>query len=71
MPRSEQLVGEFSGIPAPAPVEWEIIDRARWAEINIKGMTAMLGPIHDKISKRLDQAPLPARLLQTTAVSSR
>lgn len=70
VPRSEGLVARFSGIPAPAPVDWEIIDRARWAEVNINGMTAMLGPLHDKISKRLDQAPLPARLLQTAAVST-
>lgn len=70
VPRSEDLVARFSGIPAPAPVNWEIIDRAQWAEVNIKGMTAMLGPLHDKMSRRLDQAPLPVRLLQTTAVST-
>ena len=70
VPRSEELVARFSGIPAPPPVNWGIIDRAQWAEVNIKGMTAMLGPLHDKISQRLDQAPLPARLLQTTAVST-
>lgn len=70
VPRSEKLVAEFSGIPAPPPVEWGIIGRDRWAEVNIKGMVAMLGPIHDKIGRRLDQVPLPARLLQTTAVSA-
>lgn len=70
VPRSEELVAAFSGIPAPPPVEWGIIDRARWAQLNIQGMTSMLGPIHDKIGKRLDQIPLPARVLQTTAVSA-
>ncbi len=70
VPRSETLVAEFSGIPAPPPVEWGIIGRARWAEVNVHGMVAMLGPIHDKIGRRLDQVPLPARLLQTTAVSA-
>ena len=70
VPRSEALVAEFSGIPAPPPVEWGIIGRARWAEVNIQGMTAMLGPIHEKIGRRLDQVPLPARMLQTTAVSA-
>ena len=70
VPRSETLVAEFSGIPAPPPVEWGIIGRAKWAEVNIHGMTTMLGPIHDKIGKRLDQASFPARLLQTTAVSA-
>ncbi len=70
VPRSEQLVAEFSGIPAPAPVEWGIIDRPTWAEVNIRGMTALLGPIHDKIGRRLDQLPLPARLVQTAAVSA-
>jgi len=70
VPRSEQLVAEFSGIPAPVPVAWGMIDRVSWVEVNIKGMTQLLGPIHDKIGKRLDQVPLPARLLQTTAVSA-
>ncbi|MDP9068475.1 MAG: zinc-dependent metalloprotease [Actinomycetota bacterium] len=70
VPRSEQLVAEFSGIPAPPPVDWGIIDRATWAEVNIKGMTALLAPIHEKIGRRLDSVPLPARLLQTTAVSA-
>lgn len=70
VPRSETLVAEFSGIPAPPPVEWGIIGRARWAEVNIHGMIAMLGPIHDKIGRRLEQVPLPARLLQTGAVSA-
>ena len=70
VPRSEQLVAEFSGIPAPAPVQWGMIDRVSWVDVNIKGMTQLLGPIHEKIGKRLDQQPLPARLLQTTAVSA-
>lgn len=70
VPRSEGLVAEFSGIPAPAPVQWGMIDRVGWVDVNIKGMTQLLGPIHDKIGKRLDQVPLPARLLQTGAVSA-
>jgi coenzyme F420 biosynthesis associated uncharacterized protein len=70
VPLSEELVARFSGIPAPPPVRWEIIDRARWAEVNIAGMTAMLGPLHDRISDRLDKAPLPARLLQVAGVSA-
>lgn len=70
VPRSEGLVAEFSGIPAPAPVQWGMIDRVDWVDVNIKGMTQLLGPIHDKIGKRLDQVPLPARLLQTAAVSA-
>ena len=70
VPRSEQLVAEFSGIPAPAPVQWGMIDRVSWVDVNIRGMTQLLGPIHEKIGKRLDQQPLPARLLQTTAVSA-
>lgn len=70
VPRSEELVAEFSGIPAPPAVQWGMIDRVSWVDVNIKGMTQLLGPIHDKIGKRLDQVPLPARLLQTTAVSA-
>ena len=30
VPQAENLVEVASGIPRPAPVRWEIIDRARW-----------------------------------------
>jgi coenzyme F420 biosynthesis associated uncharacterized protein len=70
VPRSEELVGLESGIPAPPPVKWGIISRARWAEVNVTGMTSLLGPIQERIGARLDSAPLPVRVVQTTAVSA-
>ena len=69
VPRAEVLVAEASGIPAPAPVKWGVIDRAQWAEANITGMTTMMGPLAEKLGRRLDAAPWPARVAQTTAVS--
>jgi coenzyme F420 biosynthesis associated uncharacterized protein len=70
VPRSEELVAAESGIPAPAPVKWGIIGRARWAEVNVGGMTTLLGPIQDRIGSRLDAAPMPLRVAQTAAVSA-
>ena len=69
VPRAEDLVEEASGIPRPAPVRWEIIDRARWVEANVRGMTQLLGPLADRLGKRLDSVPWPARIAQRTAVS--
>src|SRR5918999_5839496 len=69
VPRAEDLVADASGIPRPAPVRWEIIDRARWVEANVRGMTTLLGPLADRLGKRLDAAPWPARVVQRTAVS--
>lgn len=69
VPRAEDLVEQASGIPRPAPVRWEIIDRARWVEANVRGMTQLLGPLADRLGKRLDAAPWPARMAQRTAVS--
>jgi coenzyme F420 biosynthesis associated uncharacterized protein len=70
VPRSEILVGETSGIPAPAPVRWGIISRAEWADANITGMIALMGPLADKIGQRLDQASLPVRAAQRGVVSA-
>lgn len=69
VPLSERLVAEASGIPAPPPVRWGVIDRATWAETNISSMTTMLDPIAEKLSARLDSLPLAARLAQRTVVS--
>ena len=69
VPRAEDLVEEASRIARPLPVRWEIIDRARWVEANVRSMTTMLGPLADKLGRRLDAAPLPARIAQRTAVS--
>ena len=69
VPLSERLVAEASGIPAPPPVAWGLIDRAQWAEANIASMTALLRPLADRVGKRLDALPLAARLAQTALVS--
>jgi coenzyme F420 biosynthesis associated uncharacterized protein len=70
VPLSEELIAQASGIPAPPPVRWGVIDRATWTQVNISGMTTLMGPITDKISERLESLPLPAKLAQTTLVST-
>jgi coenzyme F420 biosynthesis associated uncharacterized protein len=69
VPLSEELVAETSGIPAPPPVSWGLIDRATWAEANISSMTAMLDPVAQKIGPRLDRLPGVAQALQRAVVS--
>jgi coenzyme F420 biosynthesis associated uncharacterized protein len=69
VPLSERLVAEASGIPAPPPVSWGLIDRAEWAEANIAGMTSLLKPLADKLGHRLDSLPWAARVAQRTLVS--
>src|SRR3990170_605039 len=69
VPLAEKLVAEASGIPAPPPVSWGLIDRATWAEANISSMTAMLNPIAEKIGDRLDRLPTVARVAQRAVVS--
>ncbi|MGH2752634.1 MAG: zinc-dependent metalloprotease [Actinomycetota bacterium] len=69
VPQAEKLVAEASGIPAPPPVEWGLIDRATWAEANISSMTALLNPIADKIGDRLERLPLAAKTAQRAVVS--
>ncbi len=69
VPRAEDLVEEASGIPRPSPVRWDIIDRAHWVEANVRSMTTLLGPLADRLGRRLDTAPWPARVAQRTAVS--
>lgn len=69
VPRAEELVSEASGIPAPPPVKWGVVDRSAWALANIHGMITMLQPLTDRLGKRLDAQPLAARIAQRTAVS--
>ena len=68
--RSEDLVAEVSGIPAPSPVRWEIVSRADWAEANIAGMSALIEPLQQKLGARLDALPLPVRLAQRGFISA-
>ena len=70
VPRSEQLVAEHSGIPAPPPVRWGVVDRAAWVEANIRAMTTMIAPLADRIGRRMDTLPWPTRIAQTAAVSA-
>lgn len=70
VPRSEDLVAEFSGISRPAPVKWAVVDRGTWAEANIAGMSSMLEPLTDKVGQRLQTLPLQARLAQRLLVSA-
>ncbi|MGH2819659.1 MAG: zinc-dependent metalloprotease [Actinomycetota bacterium] len=69
VPVAERLVAEASGIPAPPPVRWGVIDRGAWADANIAGMTRLLSPLTEKVGKRLDSLPMAVRLGQTAAVS--
>ena len=70
VPRAEQLVAEASGIPAPAPVRWAVIDRGTWAETNIHSMSNLLSPIADKVAHQMASTPLPMRLMQQALVST-
>lgn len=70
VPRAEHLVAEITRISPPPPVDWKIIDRAEWAESNIRSMHSMLAEVADKVSHRLDKAPLPVRLAQRTLLSA-
>jgi coenzyme F420 biosynthesis associated uncharacterized protein len=69
VPRAETLVAEQSGIPAPPPARWSIIDRSTWADHNIKSMSVMLAPLADRLATRTAALPLPARVAQKTIVS--
>ena len=70
VPRSEELVAAHSGIPAPAPVRWGVVDRATWVEANIRGMNTMIAPLAERLGKRMDAMPLPTRWAQTAAISA-
>ena len=70
VPRAEELVEEASGIPRPAPVRWEIIDRARWVENNVRGMQTLLQPIAERVGRRQEAYPWPVRVGQRAALSA-
>ena len=70
VPRAEALVAEASGIPAPPPVRWAVVDRAAWSEANIDGMTTLLGPLTAKVAGRMRDMPLAARAAQRAIVSA-
>jgi coenzyme F420 biosynthesis associated uncharacterized protein len=70
VPRSEELVAAASGIAAPPPVRWGVVDRAAWAEANIAGMSALIEPLARRVAERTDKLPLPVRLAQKGIVSA-
>ncbi|MDQ4024884.1 MAG: zinc-dependent metalloprotease [Actinomycetota bacterium] len=70
VPNSEELVAAASGIAAPPPVRWGIVDRAGWAEANIAGMSALIEPLARRVGDRLEKLPLPVRLAQRGVVSA-
>ncbi len=69
VPRAEELVAEVSGIPAPPPVEWGLVDRGAWADANVDSLVLLLAPLAERIGDRLDQAPVGVRLAQRGIVS--
>ena len=70
VPRAEELVAEISGIPSPPPVDWAMVGRGDWADVNIAGMARLIAPLERKLGSRLESLPLPARLAQRTIVSA-
>ncbi len=70
VPRSEELIAASSGIPAPPPVNWAVIDRARWVEANVVGMARLVEPVAERLGVRMGSLPWPARVAQRTVVSS-
>src|SRR5688500_7780981 len=70
VPRSEELVAEVSGIPAPTPVEWAMVGRGEWAEANITGMSTLIAPLADRLGGRLENMPKAARVIQKGFLSA-
>ena len=70
VPRSEELVAEVSGIPAPTPVEWAMVGRGEWAEANITGMSTLIAPLADRLGGRLESMPKAARVIQKSFLSA-
>jgi coenzyme F420 biosynthesis associated uncharacterized protein len=70
VPFAEAEVARASGIPAPPPVPWGLVDRAGWANANIAGMARMLAPLADKVAARMAGVPGPVRVLQRVVLST-
>lgn len=69
VPRAEELVAESSRIAPPAPTPWGVLDRPQWVDANIRGMTALLDPLAQKVEGRLSAAPFAARVAQQGVLS--
>jgi coenzyme F420 biosynthesis associated uncharacterized protein len=70
VPFAEARVAETSGIPAPPPVPWGLVDRAGWANANIAGMARMLAPLADKVATRMEGVPGPIKIAQRVLLST-
>jgi coenzyme F420 biosynthesis associated uncharacterized protein len=70
VPLAEKEVAATSGIPAPPPVPWGLVDRAAWANANIAGMTRMLAPLAEKVAQRMEGVPRPVKLAQRVLLST-
>jgi coenzyme F420 biosynthesis associated uncharacterized protein len=70
VPFAEEAVAEESGIPAPPPVPWGLVDRAAWANANIASMTRLLGPLAEKVSRRMENVPGPVKFAQRALLST-
>jgi coenzyme F420 biosynthesis associated uncharacterized protein len=73
---AEQYLASYTSLALTAPVpEPERVDRAQWAEINLGAMADLLGPVTDRLGKRLNGAgplagPLRATLGATIAAEA-
>lgn len=70
VPYSEERVAEASGIPAPPPVPWGLVDRAAWANANIAGMARLLSPVADKVAARMEGVPGAVKVAQRVLLST-
>jgi len=55
---AEQLVGDFTGLRALAPVEASVLDRRGWVDANIESMRRLLGPLLERIGEKLARSPV-------------
>jgi coenzyme F420 biosynthesis associated uncharacterized protein len=73
---AERHLAEYTSLALTAPVpEPERVDRAEWAEINLGAMAELLGPVTERLGKRLSGAgplagPLRATLGATMAAEA-
>ncbi len=67
--QSSAQVQRVSGIPETGPVRWAMVDRGAWAEVNIRSMNDLLGPLADRIGARVDGLPSAVRIAQRGVLS--
>jgi coenzyme F420 biosynthesis associated uncharacterized protein len=55
--RAEDLVADFTGLPAPGRVAVGVLDRHGWVDANMASMRRMLEPLMDRVGARLARSP--------------